>query len=173
MAPLADFLLAYAPLPKIPHYLTSYVPGKTPLSTPQEVYPALATYLVVIFSIRWFMKDRAPLKLQYPFQAHNIFLSAGSALLLVLIAEEVVPEVFKHGVFHAMCNVQMWTPVRFYAFCPPQIASDALTWHTAVGILLYDQLFLQVYRTYRYGLPRVEEEASWYVLFIKLLAGNS
>lgn len=116
MAPLADFLLTYVPLPKVPHYLTSYVPGMTPMSTPQEVYSALATYLVVVFSIRWLMKDRPPLKLQYAFQAHNIFLSVGSLILLALIAEEVVPPIWNHGLFYGMCNVNMWTSVRFYAF---------------------------------------------------------
>ncbi|KAH8100716.1 GNS1/SUR4 membrane protein [Cristinia sonorae] len=115
MAPIADFILNYVPLPKVPYYLTSYVPGKTPLSTPQEVYPALVTYLVVIFSIQWFMKDRPALKLQYPFQAHNVFLSAGSLLLLVLMLEEVIPSIWKHGVFYGMCNVNMWTPrMEFY-----------------------------------------------------------
>ncbi|THH34129.1 hypothetical protein EUX98_g93 [Antrodiella citrinella] len=112
---LADFILAYVPLPKVPHYLSSYVTGSTPLSTTQEVYPALATYLVVIFSIQWFMKDRTALKLQYPFQAHNVFLSAGSFLLLILILEAVIPEIFKHGLFHGMCNVKMWTSrLEFY-----------------------------------------------------------
>ncbi|TCD71535.1 hypothetical protein EIP91_008916 [Steccherinum ochraceum] len=112
---LADFLLAYVPLPKVPHYLTSYVPGMTPMSTPQEVYPALVSYLVVIFSIQWFMKDRPAMKPQFAFQVHNVFLSAGSLLLLLLVAEEVVPEVYKHGLFYGMCNVKMWTGrLEFY-----------------------------------------------------------
>ena len=85
------------------------------MSTPQEVYPALVAYLVVIFSIQYLMKDRQAMKLQYAFQAHNVFLSSGSALLLALIVEEVAPEVWKHGLFHGMCNVAMWKSVRL---CP-------------------------------------------------------
>ena len=116
MAPLADFLLTYVPLPKVPHYLTSYVPGMTPMSTPQEVYPALVAYLAVIFSIQWFMKDRQAMKLRFAFQTHNVFLSSGSLLLLALIVEEIAPGVWNHGLFYGMCNVKMWTSVCFSAF---------------------------------------------------------
>lgn len=113
MAPLADFILAYVPLPTLPRYLVSYVPGETPLSTPQEVFPALAAYLVIIFSVQAAMKNRPAMKLQIPFQIHNVFLSSGSLLLMSLILEEVVPMVFKHGVFWGLCNEGMWTNVCF------------------------------------------------------------
>ena len=111
MAPLADFILAYVPLPELPHHLRLYVNGKTPMSTPQEVFPALVAYLVIIFSTQAFMKDRAPMKLQYLFQAHNIFLSSGSLVLMTLILEAVIPMVWKNGLWWGMCNVNMWTDV--------------------------------------------------------------
>ncbi|KAI0793511.1 GNS1/SUR4 membrane protein [Abortiporus biennis] len=109
MAPLADFILNYVPLPTLPRHLTSYVPGMTPMSTPQEVFPSLVAYLVVIFSIREFMKNKQPLKLQGLFQLHNVILSSGSFILLSLILEEVVPMVWKHGIFWGMCDEGMWT----------------------------------------------------------------
>ncbi|PSS37750.1 hypothetical protein PHLCEN_2v443 [Hermanssonia centrifuga] len=109
MAPLADFIIAHVPLPTLPPYLTTYINGLTPMSTPQEVFPTLAAYLVVIFGIQWFMKDRAPLKLQYLFQLHNVILSSGSLLLMTLILEEVLPMVWEHGVFWGMCHTSMWT----------------------------------------------------------------
>ena len=112
MAPLADFILSYVPLPSVPYYLTQYVPGKTPLSTPQEVFPTLVAYLVIIFTTQWFMKDKSALKLQIPFQIHNVFLSSGSLLLMTLILEEVIPMVWKNGVFWGMCSTDMWTSVR-------------------------------------------------------------
>lgn len=114
MAPLADFLLTYAPLPSLPHYLTSYVQGETPLSTQPTVVAALVSYLVIIFSIREVMKNQQPLKLQFFFQLHNIILSSGSALLLALIVEEIAPIVWKHGLFYGMCNNAAWTPVRAF-----------------------------------------------------------
>lgn len=115
MAPLADFILAHVPLPSVPYYYTSYVKGKTPMSTPQEVFPALVAYLVIVFGTRWFMTDKAAYKLQIPFQIHNVFLSAGSLLLMTLILEEVIPMVWKNGVFWGMCSTSMWTSVRFHA----------------------------------------------------------
>lgn len=113
MAPLADFILAHVPLPSVPYHLTHYVNGKTPLSTPQEVFPTLVAYLVIIFGTQYFMKDKPPYKLQFLFQVHNVILSAGSLLLVSLILEEVIPMVWGHGVFWGLCSTDMWTDVCF------------------------------------------------------------
>ncbi|KZT02707.1 GNS1/SUR4 membrane protein [Laetiporus sulphureus 93-53] len=114
MAPLADFLARTVPI-SLPDHLRSYVVGKTPLSTPQEVFPALVAYLVIVFSLRAYMKNRPPLKLQRLFQLHNIILSAGSGLLLACMIEEIAPLYYKNGTFWAMCNEGMWTDrLEFY-----------------------------------------------------------
>ena len=113
MAPLADFLLSALPLKSLgdPYHLTHYVQGETPFSTPQEVFPALAAYLVIIFGIQAWMKDRPPFKLQFLFRLHNAFLTSGSLLLVLLIMEEVVPLWLQHGTFWALCDDDMWTSV--------------------------------------------------------------
>ena len=139
MAPLADFILAHVPLPSVPYYFTSYVNGETPMSTLQEVVPALVAYLVIIFGTQWFMKDKPAYKLQLPFQLHNVFLSSGSLLLMCLILEEVVPMVWKNGLFWGMCDNDMWTNVRplrviLHAYCCADTSQPLL----AFGILLYD-----------------------------------
>ncbi|KAH9950345.1 GNS1/SUR4 membrane protein [Amylocystis lapponica] len=108
MAPLEAFLSSVVPL-SLPAHFSKYVPGKTPLSTPQTVFPALAGYLVTVFSLRHFMKNRNPLKMQYIFQLHNIILSAGSAILLALIAEQVAPLAWKQGLFWSMCDEAMYS----------------------------------------------------------------
>ena len=110
MAPLEEFIVRVSPV-SLPSYLVKYVPGRTPLSTPQTVFPALAGYLVIIFGLRHIMKNRQPLKLQSLFQAHNIFLSIGSAILLALMAEQVVPNVWRHGIFYGICNEAMYLDV--------------------------------------------------------------
>ena len=114
MAPLADFIVAHLPLPTLPRYLTSYVPGTTPLSTPNSVVAALVSYLAVVFGVQHLMKSQAPMRLQFFFQLHNIVLSVGSAILLVLMVEEIAPIVWKHGVFYGICNENAWTPVRVF-----------------------------------------------------------
>ena len=113
MAPLADFLLATLPLKSlgVPYEWTHYVPGKTPMSTPLEVFPALVAYLVIIFGVQAWMKNRPPLKLQFLFRLHNAFLTSGSFLLVALMIEEVLPLVYKNGVFWGLCNVKMWSEV--------------------------------------------------------------
>ena len=111
MAPLADFILQYVHLPTLPYFLTHYVPGATPLSTRPVVITALISYLAVVFGIREFMKTRQPQKLQLLFQTHNVVLSSGSALLLALMLEEILPIAWEHGPFYAICNTAAWTEV--------------------------------------------------------------
>lgn len=114
MAPLADFLLAYVPI-SLPTHLTTYVPGETPLSTTPAVLGTLTAYLAVIFGIKAFMKNKQPHKLTPLFQTHNVILSSGSLLLLLLMLEEIVPILWNQGVFNALCAEESWTPrMEFY-----------------------------------------------------------
>ena len=110
MAPLADFLLSCIPY-RLPLYLSTYVIGKTPLSTTPVVISMLAGYLGVVFGTRAFMMNRQPYKLTTLFQLHNIILSSGSALLLALMLEEIVPRIWRHGIRHAICDQEAWTSV--------------------------------------------------------------
>ena len=112
MAPLADFILKHFPLPQLPYHLSHYVRGATPLSTQPVVIGVLAGYLATIFGIREIMKTRQPQKLTFLFQVHNVILSSGSALLLVLMLEEILPIYRRHGIFHALCNAGAWTEVN-------------------------------------------------------------
>jgi fatty acid elongase 3 len=114
MVSLADLLLAYIPY-RLPTHLYSYVSEVTPLSTDKAVLSALATYLVTIFSIQAFMKSRQPLKLTTLFQIHNVILSSGSALLLALMLEEILPVVWNRGLYHAICAAEAWSPVSVLA----------------------------------------------------------
>ncbi|KAF8745560.1 hypothetical protein AX14_006882 [Amanita brunnescens Koide BX004] len=114
MAPLADFLLAHLPF-RVPAHYTSYVQGKTPLSTTPEVVTALASYLAIVFGIRAYMTNKQPQKLTTLFQAHNIILSAGSFVLLVLMLEETIPIIWTKGLYNALCSDEAWTTrLEFY-----------------------------------------------------------
>lgn len=115
---LANFLVAHAPF-TLPRHLYSYVEGQTPLSTPPVVFGSLVGYLALIFGIQAAMKNRQPQRLNTLFQAHNIILSGGSLLLLVLLVEEIVPIIWKNGIFHALCADEAWTPVRTAAIPYP------------------------------------------------------
>ncbi|CAE6538118.1 unnamed protein product [Rhizoctonia solani] len=116
MAPLADALLSVIPKGwHLPDHLVTYQAGVTPLSTPPVVVACLIGYLTTIFSLREVMRGRDALKLTTPFQIHNIYLTAGSGLLLLLMVEEIAPIWWKTGLFNAMCAEASWTPrLEFY-----------------------------------------------------------
>lgn len=139
MAPLADFLLAYVPI-SLPHYLTSYVEGETPLSTTPAVLATLVSYLAVIFGIQAVMKNQSPHKLTPFFQTHNVILCTGSLVLLVLMLEEILPIMWKNGIFNALCAEEAWTPVRLSALEFPHYLLNTIhrewnstTWSTTIS----------------------------------------
>jgi len=111
---LADLIEKNVPF-TLPHYLTHYVVGQTPISTNKEVGTALVSYLAIIFGLQELMKTRQPLKLNGLFQLHNVVLTLGSGLLLACMAEEVIPLLWRTGVFGAACSPASWTPrLEFY-----------------------------------------------------------
>lgn len=111
---LADVLLPLAP--RLPTYLTSWKPGVTPLSTIPSVASAISLYLGTIFGLWALQRNGQPKKLNTLFQIHNVILSTVSGLLLALIAEEIAPIIWKHGIFYAICGKGAWTEVSFGLF---------------------------------------------------------
>ena len=81
-----------------------FVEGVTPLSTFNETAVLLVTYYAIIFGGREFMKKRAPLKLNTLFMIHNLYLTLISGALLALFIEQLLPTVWRHGIFFAICD---------------------------------------------------------------------
>ncbi|KIY71621.1 GNS1/SUR4 membrane protein, partial [Cylindrobasidium torrendii FP15055 ss-10] len=155
---LADLLETVIPF-KLPTHLSSYVHGTTPLSTTPVVLATLSGYLITIFGIQEVMKNRAPQKLNTLFQIHNVILSSGSLLLLVLMLEEILPIMWKEGIFTGICGAKAWTPrMEFYyminyyfkylelidtvflAFKKKKLAFLHVFHHSATALLCYSQL---------------------------------
>ena len=121
----------------LPYYLTHYVAGQTPISTSKEVGTALVSYLAIIFGLQELMKTRQPLKLNGLFQLHNVILTLGSGLLLACMAEEVIPLLWRLGVFGAACSQKSWTPVR----CLPSSPGSAVApVNPEMNLRAYDML---------------------------------
>ncbi|KAG2111357.1 GNS1/SUR4 membrane protein [Suillus clintonianus] len=115
MTPFSDLLLSIVPADSIPAHLKSYIPGVSPFSTWPVVSTLIAFYLVSILTTREFMKNRPSLKLQTLFRFHNVLLSTGSLVLLLLIAEEVVSVWMEVGTYDSMCAPSSWTDkLEFY-----------------------------------------------------------
>lgn len=87
-----------------------FVEGETPLSNIRSTAAMLVTYYVVIFGGRAVMKNFPPLKLNTLFMIHNFYLTAISATLLALFIEQLLPTIWKNGIFFSICDHQGgWT----------------------------------------------------------------
>jgi len=57
------------------------------------------------------MRNRPAFKLNALFMIHNFYLTAISGTLLALFVEQLIPTLYKHGIFYAICDVKGgWTP---------------------------------------------------------------
>ena len=99
-----------------------FVPGQTPLSTFAACATMLTTYYVTVFAGREFMKKREPFRLNGIFMVHNLLLTTISAILLALFIEQLLPTIWRNGIFYAICDHRGgWTTplVTLYYVCTP------------------------------------------------------
>lgn len=87
-----------------------FVPGETPISDLKTCASILLTYYIIIFGGRELMRGREPFKLNFLFKVHNFYLTAISGGLLALFLEQLIPTLYRHGLFFAICDHQGgWT----------------------------------------------------------------
>lgn len=75
------------------------------------------------------MKNRSPVKLNALFMVHNLYLTVASAIMLVLFIEQLVPTVWRRGIFFAICDHRGgWTRelVVLYYVCFPPVNSKTV-----------------------------------------------
>jgi len=88
-----------------------FQPRVTPMSTLKQTAFMLVTYYIIIFGGRELMRNRPAFKLSVPFIIHNFYLTVISAVLLALFVEQLIPTLYRHGLFFAICDVKGgWTP---------------------------------------------------------------
>jgi fatty acid elongase 3 len=108
--------------------------GETFMSTLPATITALVAYYIIIFGGRELMRNRPAFVLNGPFMVHNLYLTIISGGLLALFIEQLLPEVTRNGVFHAICAHEGgWTDklVILYYVSPekPCSSSPSLTSH--------------------------------------------
>ncbi|KAM9911445.1 hypothetical protein OXX69_003517 [Metschnikowia pulcherrima] len=88
-----------------------FVPHQTTFSSFPVVIGAIAVYYTVIFGGDYIFKrfNIKPFVLNGLFQIHNLFLTTLSLTLLVLMSEELIPMIYNHGLFYAICHPDAWT----------------------------------------------------------------
>lgn len=79
------------------------------MSTLKEAVGMIVLYLAVVFGGREIMKNQKPLKLNRLFMAHNFMLTAISGALLVLFAEQLIPTLWRGGLYENICGASGWT----------------------------------------------------------------
>lgn len=92
----------------VPHEF-EFIEGKLPLSTLNQVIGAILTYYIVIFGGREVLRGSQPFKLNGLFQLHNLILTSVSLLILLLMLEQLLPMLVKHGLYYAICDIGAWT----------------------------------------------------------------
>ncbi|KAI8065885.1 ELO family [Gongronella butleri] len=101
------FEKAYETVMQRPASSFAFTPGVTPLSTVLEVAVSCVIYFVAIFGGQVVMKSFSAMNtpvVKAAFQVHNVLLTAVSAALLVLLVEQVFPNLYHHGLFYALCE---------------------------------------------------------------------
>lgn len=88
-----------------------FIYNKTFMANGYQAIAVICAYYVIIFGGRSLMNSLniAPLKLNYLFQLHNIFLTVASLILLLLSIEQILPIIVKDGIFGAICYESSFT----------------------------------------------------------------
>uniref|UniRef100_A0A914UXE6 Elongation of very long chain fatty acids protein n=1 Tax=Plectus sambesii TaxID=2011161 RepID=A0A914UXE6_9BILA len=74
-------------------------------ATEMFVVKLAAFYVVTIFSIKYFMRDRKPFDLQLPLNAWNAFLALFSVLGTLLLTPTFFGEIFNKGLTDSYCKI--------------------------------------------------------------------
>ncbi|KAI8142331.1 GNS1/SUR4 family-domain-containing protein [Fennellomyces sp. T-0311] len=87
----------------------AFVEGETPFSTIPEVVVGCLTYFMVIFGGQLLLRDALPFHPKAIFQLHNLLLTLVSGAILLLLIEQLVPQLARHGLYWTICSADAWT----------------------------------------------------------------
>ena len=87
----------------------NFTQGRTPLSTIGQTTTFILTYYAVVFGGREVMRNRPPIKLNNIFIIHNFYLTLISGALLVLFTQQLVPGLWRNGLFDGVCGATGWS----------------------------------------------------------------
>lgn len=97
------------PLQKVRYCLCPLKREKELTTEKHTVLITCVTYLVVIFGGQYLLRDSAPMNPQVLFKVHNFLLTFVSLALLLLLVEQLVPQLARHGLYYTICSPDAWT----------------------------------------------------------------
>ncbi|GCE97302.1 elongation of fatty acids protein [Zygosaccharomyces mellis] len=89
-----------------------YIEGQTFMADGWKAMGVIAFYITLISGGQWFLRkvSAPPMKLHVLTSLHNVLLTLMSLVLLLLLAEQLVPMIYEHGLFYAICDEQAFAP---------------------------------------------------------------
>ena len=107
--PWASFNRLFSKIMGYDAKLFKFVPGQTPMSTLRVTLLFILAYYTVVLGGRELMQKRKPYKLNRLFIIHNFYLSVISGSLLLLFAQQLMPGIWKNGLFDGVCGATGWS----------------------------------------------------------------
>lgn len=88
-----------------------FIPYQTTLANFPHAISIIIAYYFIIFGGQYIMNTFKinPIKLNFLFQVHNLFLTLVSLILFLLMVEQIFPVWYYHGLFHAVCSPEAFT----------------------------------------------------------------
>ncbi|AET38465.1 fatty acid elongase ELO3 Ecym_2766 [Eremothecium cymbalariae DBVPG len=89
-----------------------FIQGKTFLADGYQGIGVIIAYYATVFGGQAVLRaaDVPAVKMNFLFQLHNVLLTVVSFVLLVLMVEQVVPMLYRHGLFWSICSPGAFTP---------------------------------------------------------------
>lgn len=143
-----------------------FIENETFLSSFQPVVTAIVVYYIIINSGQFVFNkfDLKPWKLTHLFQLHNLMLTLISLTLLLLMVEQLVPILYRNGIFYAICNAGSWTQ--------PMVTLYYLNYMTKY-LEFIDTLFLVVKRKKIIFLHSYHHGATALLCYYQLIGATS
>ncbi|RKF74534.1 Elongation of fatty acids protein 2 [Golovinomyces cichoracearum] len=109
LSPWANFDKVWTAVVGYPAAEFEFVMEKTPLSTVKEAIALCSVYLLLVLGGREVMRNQPAFKLNTLFKIHNFVLTLVSGCLLVLFIEQIVPSLWKYGIYRNICDAPGWS----------------------------------------------------------------